>query len=237
MSIITLKRNSQAKHSKNHSIGPNGFSIWPTINSGIYNGSRIIPGFSAVQTPYKGNSPYGVGYAYNTNIVENCSNPSNVCTKDFGTVLNNSGMLSNKLVGTRFGKLNTVKQFVNNGSQTEYINSQNIKANVCYINTISNENIFNVDINKNCDINSIVIGNGRQILVGNYVKNGYLAKQSLNYEQYNKGALMKNNCLNSASSKDPDSYPQPLVKLNDGSEVSSNMKNLTTRTFRTSCLN
>ena len=62
MSIITLKKNSQAKHCRNHSNGPDGFSIWPSINSGLYNGSRIIPGFSSVQTPFRGNSPIGVYY-------------------------------------------------------------------------------------------------------------------------------------------------------------------------------
>lgn len=249
MSIIALKRNSQAKHCKNHSNGPNGFSVWATTNSGLYNGSRLISGFSSVQTPHKGNSPVGVayvdrygngGYAYNRNIVQNCPYPSNVCTKNFGAVLNTSGMLSNRLVGIRHGNLNTVKQFVNNGSQSEYINVQHNQANICYINSISGDQ-HDLDRNKNCNTTSIVIGNasgrGRRILVGNYVKTGELAKQSLNYNEYINGPLMKNNCLNHPSNSDPHKYPQPLVKLPDGTERSSNMKNITIRTFRNSCLN
>tara|TARA_A100001015_G_C14830722_1_gene648464 strand:- start:31 stop:651 length:621 start_codon:yes stop_codon:yes gene_type:complete len=205
MSIIALKKNSQAKHCKNHSKGSDGFSVWPTVNSGIYNGSRLISGFSAVQTPFKGNCAVGVGYvdrygrggyAYNTNTVSNCANPSGVCKKDYNTVLNTSGLLSNKLLGTRHGDLNTVKQFVNNGIQSEYINVKKNEANICYANSISNEDIFDMDRNKNCNVHSILIGNGRKIYVGNYVKTGTpgaLGKQSSNYNEYNNGPLMKNN--------------------------------------------
>lgn len=242
MSIVALKRNSQTKHCRNRSNGPYGFSVWPSINSGIYNGSRIISGFSPVQTPFRGNAPVGVAYTdrfgrggvpYNQNIVYNCPNPSGVCTKQHATVLNTSGMLLNKLVGTRHGDLNTVKQFVNNGNQSEYINVQNNQANICHINSISNEDIFTANRNQHCNGRSITIGNGRRILVGNFVKTGGLAHQSLNYNQYNNGPLMKNNCLNHPSNNDPREHPQPLVKLPDGTLRSSNIKN--TSAFRNGC--
>ena len=242
MSIIALKRNSQIKHSKNHSNGPNGFSVWSTTNSGIYSGSRIISGFSAVQTPFRGTSPVGLAYVdrfggggvpYNKNTVINCPNPSGKCRKDFGAVLNTAGLLSNKLSGTRHGKFNTVKQFINNGSQSEYINLQNNQVNICNINSISNEDIFKLNRNMNCGSSFVTIGNGRRIQVGNYVKTGGLARQSLNYNQYNNGPLMKNNCLNHPSNNDPHQHPQPLVRLADGTLRSSNMKN--TSAFRNSC--
>lgn len=244
MSIIALKRNSQTKHCRNHSNGPNGFSVWPTTNSGIYNGSRIISGFSSVQTPFRGTSPVGVayvdrfgrgGFPYNQNIVNNCPNPSGCIKRDFGAVLNTAGLLSNKLLGTRHGKLNTVKQFINNGSQSEYINVQNNQANICHINSISNEDIFTANRNQHCNGSFIIIGNGRRIQVGNYVKTGGLAHQSLNYNEYNNGPLMKNNCLNHPANNDPHQYPQPLVRLADETLRSSNMKN--TSAFRNACPN
>lgn len=44
MSIIALKRKSLAKVG----ISRDSFTVWPTINSGQYNGSRIIPGLSSI---------------------------------------------------------------------------------------------------------------------------------------------------------------------------------------------
>ena len=58
MSIIALKK-SLTQYSKNHSVGNAGFSVWASTNSGNYNGSRIISGFQAVQTPFKGTSARG----------------------------------------------------------------------------------------------------------------------------------------------------------------------------------
>lgn len=234
MSIITLKKSSFTKYNKNHSKGPDGFSIWPSINSGVYNGSRIIPGFSSIQTPFKGISAVNYNSKQN-NIINNCAYPSKVCKKDNNTVLNTKGLLTNKLVGTKYGKLNTVKQYINNGYESEYIKKQRDNANICYFKSIQDKIIFE-NTKKNCDVTSIIIGNasgrGRKILVGNYVKSGALAKQSLDYSEYNNG-LMKNNCLNDASNSDSNKYPNPLVKLKNGTLVSSNIKN--TSSFRNIC--
>ena len=229
MSIITLKRNSQARHLRNHSSGPRGFSVWSTTNSGIYNGSRIISGFSSVQTPHRGPTPVGLAYVdkqgrrsdvYNKNIIYNCPHPSNVCVKNNSTVLNTRGLLNRNLQGTRHGKLNSVKQFANNNIQSEYINSQKNNARICNI-----EQHTDPDNITNCKVTSIMIGNGRRILVGNFVKNGALAKQSLNYDDYNNGQLMVNNCINHPDDNNPNESPNPLIRLNNGDLVSSNMKN------------
>tara|TARA_R110002072_G_C7750424_1_gene517405 strand:+ start:27 stop:737 length:711 start_codon:yes stop_codon:yes gene_type:complete len=234
MSIITLKKNSYAKHCRNHSNKNDGFSVWPSINSGLYNGSRLISGFSATQTPFKGASV--VNYSGKQhNIIKNCPYPAKVCTNNHNTVLNTKGLLTNKLVGTKYGNLNTVKQYVNNGSESEYIKKQRDSANICYVKSIEDSNIF-TNTKKNCDVTSIIIGNasgrGRRILVGNYVKTGALAKQSASYSEYNNG-VMKNNCLNDASNKDPNKDPNPLVRLKNGTLVSSNIKN--NSSFRNVC--
>lgn len=212
MSIVTLKRNSQAKHCRNHSNGNQGFSVWATTNSGQYNGSRIIPGFSS--TP-------GCGYL-------------SPCNNNPGAVKNTSGMLTNKLMGTRYGKLNTVKQYKNNNMQSEYTKSLHNKANSCYYKTISDRgiNLFEdstlnlpAAIKDNCQSTSITLGNGKQIWVGNYVKTGNLAKNATGYEDYNSGKLIKNNCLNNSTH-------EPTVSVN-GTLVSSNMKS--SSSFRNMC--
>ena len=203
MSIITLKKNSQAKHCRNHSNGPDGFSIWPSINSGLYNGSRIIPGFSSVQTPFRGNSPIGVsymdrygrgGYKYIiSKPILNCPYPAHVCKKENKTVLNNSALLSNKLMGTKFGTINTVKDFSNNVTQSEYIITKINNTNSCYYNSISNDLIFkNIPCNLNQEDNYCKSKNG---ILPNYQKSGSLAKQSIDYSEYNHGKLIIKNCL------------------------------------------
>jgi hypothetical protein len=127
MSIITLKKNSQAKHYRNHS--KDGFSIWPTINSGQYNGSRLISGFSSTHTTFKGTAPVGTsyvdrygrgGYKYIYNIIENCPYPGG-CKQQQGAVKNTKGMLTNKLMW--LNKSPNVKQYVNNNIQSQYIQS------------------------------------------------------------------------------------------------------------------
>ena len=216
MSIITLKKNSQEKHCRNHSNGNQGFSVWATTNSGQYNGSRIIPGFSSIP---------GCGY-------------NSFCNNNPGAVKNTSGMLSNKLMGTRHGKLNTVKQYKNNNIQSEYTKSLHNNTNACYYNNNSKNNInlsedshlnTHAAIKANCESTSITIGNGRQIWVGNYVKTGNLAKNATGYEDYNTGKLIKNNCLDNNNN----SKYNPKVKDNNGMLVSSNMKN--SSSFRNVC--
>jgi len=249
MSINTLQRSTRAKYCKNHSIGNKGFSLWPTINAGQYNGSRILPGLSSTSTPFKGDCPKGTsyvdrygrgGYKYNSGpIIYNCGY-YNPCYNEQGPVKNTSGLLSNKLVGTRFGKKNTVKQYVNNNIQSEYIENVHKKANGCFVNNLDPKDFASIEaIKNNCDTTSIIIGNGKQIIVGNYVKTGALANKSLDYEDYNTGILIKNNCLNNVGNSqfDLNTSPQPLVTVKDSNgktkTVSSNMKN--SSSFRNIC--
>ena len=232
MSIIDLKKKSLTQYSKNHSIGNNGFSVWASTNSGSYNGSRIISGFSAVQTPFKGDSARGniyvtkdgATYPYSNNIVENCSN--SVCKKYNNTVLNTKGLLNKNLQGIKHGKLNIVKQFDNNNNQGEYIFHKRKQNNVCYQETIDKNNIdeeLKYNFQNNCDTTSIRIGNGRQILVGSFSKSGKLAKQSLDSSDYMKNQLMKNKCLDHESNAR--SHLRPKIKLANNKTVSSNMIN------------
>jgi len=242
MSIITLKKKSLTQYSKNHSIGSNGFSVWSSTNSGNYNGSRIISGFSAVQTPFKGDAARGNiyvakgggSYSYSNNVVQNCSN--NVCKKDNNGVLNTKGLLNKNLRGINYGKLNAVKQFDNNNNQGEYIFHKRKQINVCYQETVDKGDIeqqLKDDFKNNCDTTSIRIGNGRQILVGSFSKSGKLAKQSLDSSDYMKSRLMMNKCLDHES--DSRSGLRPTIKLANNKIVSSNMIN--TSSFRRSCPN
>ena len=240
MSIIALKKKSFTQYSKKHSVGSDGFSVWASTNSGNYNGSRIISGFSAVQTPFKGNAARGNiyvekgggSYPYSNNIVENCTN--SVCKKYNNTVLNSKGLLNKNLKGIKHGKLNIVKQFDNNNNQGEYIFHKRKQSNVCYQQTVDNGDIekqLKDDFKKNCDTTSIRIGNGHQILVGNFSKSGKLAKQSLDSSDYMKGKLMKNKCLDHESNARSDLRPK--IKLANNKIVSSNMIN--TSSFRKHC--
>lgn len=257
MSIVTLKRNSQAKHCRNHSNGNQGFSVWATTNSGQYNGSRLISGFSSTHTPFKGSTPVGTsyvdrygrgGYKYNKNVIHNCGYEGS-CTNVPGAVKNTSGMLTNKLMGTRHGNLNTVKQYKNNNMQSEYTKSLHNQTNACYYDKLSKDKINLFDdstlydpnvIKQNCQATSITIGNGRKILVGNYVKTGNLAKNAIGYEDYNTGKLIKNNGLNNiCNNSDIHQWPNPLVRVKNGvngdNSVSSYMKS--SSSFRNVCSN
>ena len=245
MSIVTLKRNSQAKHCRNHSNGNQGFSVWATTNSGQYNGSRLISGFSSTHTPFKGSTPVGTsyvdrygrgGYKYNKNVIHNCGYEGS-CTNVPGAVKNTSGMLTNKLMGTRHGKLNTVKQYKNNNMQSEYTKSLHNQTNACYYKNLRPDQ-FEGDTTS-CQATSITIGNGRKILVGNYVKTGNLAKNAIGYEDYNSGKLINNNGLNNICNELIDQWPNPLVTIkngvNENNHASSYMKS--SSSFRNVCSN
>ena len=240
MSIIAFKKKSLTLYSKNHSIGNDGFSVWSSTNSGNYNGSRIISGFSAVQTPFKGTvargniyvAKGGGSYPYSNNIVENCTNT--VCKKYNTAVLNTNGLLNKNLRGIKHGKLNVVKQFNNNNNQDEYIFHKKKQINVCYQDTVDKPDIeeqLKNDFEKNCDTASIRIGNGRQILVGSFSKTGKLAKQSLDSSDYIKSRLMKNKCLD--HNTDSRSDLRPKIRLSNNTLISSNMIN--TSSFRSNC--
>lgn len=240
MSIIALKKKSFTQYSKNHSIGNGGFSVWASTNSGNYNGSRIISGFSAVQTPFIGDTARGNiyvekrggSYSYSNNIVENCSN--SVCKKYNSTVLNTNGLLNKNLRGIKHGKLNIVKQFNNNNNQDEYIFHKRKQTNVCYQDTLDNTDIeeqLKNDFENNCNTTSIRTGNGRQILVGSFSKSGKLSKQSLDSSDYIKSKLMKNKCLDHNS--DSRSDLRPKIRLSNNTLISSNMIN--TSSFRSNC--
>ena len=192
MSIIALKRNAEAKYLKNNSNNKEGFSIWPSINSGIYNGSRIIPGMSSVQTPYKGNFPVNNNNNKNNLIVRNCPYPSNVCKKN-NIVLNNKAYLNNKLVGINYGNKNVVKQYVNNNIYHEVADKNANKALSCYSNSVANPDTL--DYNISCQSNIIKVGNNRKIIVGNFVKGKDLMNLPLTQSEYMKSSLMKNKCL------------------------------------------
>ena len=242
MSIIALKKKSLVQYSKNHSVGNAGFSVWASTNSGNYNGSRIISGFSAVQTPFKGTSARGniyvdkkgFTYPYSYNIVENCSNT--ICKKYTNGVLTMDGLLNKKLRCIKHGKLNVVKQFDNNNNQGEYIFHKMKQTNVCYQDIINSKNIniqeeLKNDFQNNCNTTSIRIGNGRQILVGSFSKSGKLAKQSLDNTDYMNTLLMKKKCLDHESNTR--SHLRPQIKLKNNKLVNANIIN--TSSFRSSC--
>ena len=244
MSAITLKKISQAKYCKNHSCKDGRFSLWSNNNSGSYNGTRIISGFSPSYTPYKGDTPRGITYVnkcprkggckYPINIVDNCPNPSGFCSKENYIVSNNSALLNKKLKGIKYGEINTVKQYINNNIQSEYIELKHNSATVCELDNEQLKLNLENDKKKNCDVTSIIIGNGRRIQVGNYVKPNKLITPTT-YEEYLNGLLMKNKCLKASQS----SNLKPKVKVKNGDEdgyklESADMKNINSK-FRNMC--
>ena len=167
MSIIALKRKSLAKVG----VSKDSFSIWPTINSGQYNGSRIIPGLSSIRSiPYCG---------YETPCKVNQYNSSKCCK-----IYNPSQSYKNNIVKT-----------YKYSDQDDYIRS---KKNSCY--NRYKESTLKSNYNKcykDCNKNNANYVNSKSLnyasKLGNYSTDydDYIRKNLNKYNNYNNNNAPK----------------------------------------------
>lgn len=164
MSIIALKRKSLAKVG----VSKDSFSVWPTINSGQYNGSRIIPGLSSIRSiPYCG---------YEVPCKVNQYNSSKCCKS-----YNPSQSYKNNIVKT-----------YKYSDQDDYIRS---KKNSCYVHF--NQEQLKSDYNKcykDCNKNNANYVNSKSLnyksKLGNYSSDydDYIRKKLINCNNYNNSS-------------------------------------------------